>query len=101
MSVNTTTKPSSTSKSSASRGGGGASRGGASRSSTNGSSLQFNTREQINLLAQCKYVDKTIWATRVLMGGNSVNGFLRSTAAAQRIKKQRARQNKKTGVGSV
>ena len=106
MSVNTTTKPLSTSKSSASRGAGGASRGGASRggasrSSTNGSSLQFNTREQINLLAQCKYVDKTIWATRVLMGGNSVNGFLRSTAAAQRIKKQRARQNKKTGVGSV
>ena len=34
-----------------------------------------------------------MWATRLLLGGNSVNGFLKACATAQRIKKQRARQN--------
>jgi hypothetical protein len=58
--------------------------------------LDFNTPKQNSLLSQCDYADRTIWATRVLWGGNSVNGFLRATATAQRIKKQRARQNNST-----
>jgi SGF29 tudor-like domain len=60
------------------------------------SGIVFNTPQQNQLLAQCDYRDKLMWATRLLMGGNSVNGFLRSTATVQRIKKQRARQNNST-----
>lgn len=40
----------------------------------------------------------------MILGGNSVNGFLRATAAAQRIKKQRARQSaqaKKTAAAAT
>jgi hypothetical protein len=40
----------------------------------------------------------------MLFGGNNVNGFLRGTATAQRIKKQRARQvaiTKKAGSGAT
>lgn len=40
----------------------------------------------------------------MILGGNSVNGFLRATAAAQRIKKQRARQSaqaKKTAAAAA
>ncbi len=58
--------------------------------------LEYNTPRQNSMLSQCDYADRTIWATRVLWGGNSVNGFLRATATAQRIKKQRARQNNST-----
>jgi len=58
--------------------------------------LEFNTPKQNQLLSHCDYADRVIWATRVLWGGNSVNGFLRATATAQRIKKQRARQNNST-----
>ena len=43
-------------------------------------------------LLQCDWKDRTIHASRQLLGGSSVNGFLKATAAAQRIKKQRARQ---------
>jgi hypothetical protein len=63
---------------------------------TTTTTLDFNTPKQNQLLSQCDYADRTIWATRVLWGGNSVNGFLRATATAQRIKKQRARQNNST-----
>lgn len=63
---------------------------------SNTTTLDFNTPKQVQLLSQCDYADRTIWATRVLWGGNSVNGFLRATATAQRIKKQRARQNNST-----
>ena len=67
-----------------------------SRQIQSNSILEFNTPEQNQLLSQCDYTDRVIWATRVLCGGNSVNGFLRATASAQRIKKQRARQNNST-----
>jgi len=46
------------------------------------------------LLKECPWVDKTLWISRQLLGGQAVNGFQRSTASAQRIKKQRARQVK-------
>jgi len=36
--------------------------------------------------------EKTIHVARNIMGGSTVNGFLRATAAMQRIKRQRARQ---------
>jgi len=80
-----------------------------SRGIPGNSTLEFDTPKQNQLLSQCNFADRTIWATRVLMGGNSVNGFLRATATAQRIKKQRARQNNSTkmsraaklGVGGV
>jgi len=51
------------------------------------------TPEQVKLwMAQCDWRDKTIHVARQLLGGSSINGFLKATAAAQRIKKQRARQ---------
>ena len=56
--------------------------------------------QQRAMLSQCDWKDKTLWATRQILGGNSINGFLRSAATAQRIKKQRARQiasTKKSG----
>lgn len=53
------------------------------------------------MLSQCDYGDRFIWASRVLWGGNSVNGFLRATATAQRIKKQRARQNNSTKMSRL
>jgi TolA-binding protein len=43
-------------------------------------------------VAQCDWKDKTIHISRQLLGGSTINGFLRATASAQRIKKQRARQ---------
>lgn len=46
----------------------------------------------LELLKKCDWVDKTLWASRQLLGGQSVNGFMRSTATVQRLKKQRARQ---------
>jgi hypothetical protein len=55
-------------------------------------------------LAHCDWKDKVLWATRLILGGNSINGFLRATATAQRIKKQRARQlalTKKTAAASA
>eukprot|EP00536_Pseudo-nitzschia_multiseries_P009355 jgi/Psemu1/288401/fgenesh1_pg.258_\ len=67
-----------------------------SRQVPGNTTLEFNTPKQNQLLSQCDHVDRTIWATRVLWGGNAVNGFLRATATAQRIKKQRARQNNST-----
>jgi hypothetical protein len=53
------------------------------------------------LLSRCTWVDKTIWASRQLLGGQAVNGFMRATATVQRIKKQRARQNVKSGKSKV
>lgn len=94
----TTTKTSL--KNSAGNKSGGAS-GTASRQVQSNTTLDFNTPKQIQLLSQCDYADRTIWATRVLWGGNSVNGFLRATATAQRIKKQRARQNNSTKMSRL
>jgi hypothetical protein len=48
--------------------------------------------EVMRLLSQCNSTDRTLWAAQQLLGGAQINGFLRSTATAQRIKKQRARQ---------
>ena len=48
------------------------------------------------VVMQCDWIDKTLWISRQLLGGQSVNGFLRATATVQRIKKQRARQTKST-----
>jgi hypothetical protein len=45
-----------------------------------------------SLLDKCDWQDKTLWVARHLLGGQAVNGFLKSTASVQRIKKQRARQ---------
>jgi SGF29 tudor-like domain len=50
------------------------------------------------LLKNCNWVDKTLWVSRQLLGGQAVNGFLKSTATVQRIKKQRARQTNKTNA---
>jgi hypothetical protein len=55
--------------------------------------LSYNTSQQNKLLANCEWKDKMMWASRMVLGGNSINGFLRATATAQRIKKQRARQS--------
>jgi hypothetical protein len=44
------------------------------------------------MLSKCDWKDKTLWVSRQLLGGNATNGFLRSTATVQRIKRQRARQ---------
>lgn len=55
----------------------------------------------VALVKRCDWVDKTLWVSRQLLGGQSVNGFLRSTATVQRIKKQRARQNNKGKGGST
>ena len=43
-------------------------------------------------LAQCDWKDKTIYVSRQVMGGSSINGFAKATSTVQRIKKQRARQ---------
>ena len=92
-----TANKSSTSKAGSSHNKSGGSSGTASRQGQNSvATLEFNTPRQNQMISQCDSVDKTIWATRVLWGGNSVNGFLRATATAQRIKKQRARQNNST-----
>lgn len=56
------------------------------------SGLPYNTLQQKQRLDKCDWVDRVIYASRMLLGGNNVNGFLRGTATAQRIKKQRARQ---------
>lgn len=48
------------------------------------------------LLRECDWVDKTIWSARQIFGGQALNGFLRSTATVQRVKKQRARQTAST-----
>ena len=53
------------------------------------------------LLDQCDWVDKTLWVSRQLLGGQAVNGFLKSTATVQRIKKQRARQTKLTAAAAA
>jgi hypothetical protein len=52
--------------------------------------------ETAALLKDCDWIDRSLWATRQMLGGQSVNGFLRSTATVQRIKKQRARQSAQT-----
>lgn len=54
--------------------------------------LSYNTPLQQQRLNKCDWTDRLIYASRMLLGGNNVNGFLRGTATAQRIKKQRARQ---------
>lgn len=52
--------------------------------------------ESFTVLEQCDWIDKTLWVSRQLFGGQSVNGFLRATATVQRMKKQRARQTAKS-----
>ncbi|CAB9509276.1 expressed unknown protein [Seminavis robusta] len=44
------------------------------------------------LLSKSDWVDKTIWVSRQLLGGNINNGFLSATSNVQRLKRQRARQ---------
>lgn len=66
--------------------------------------LPYNTPHQKDLLDKCDWQNRLIYASRMLLGGNSVNGFLRGTATAQRIKKQRARQvgiTKKTAAAQA
>jgi SGF29 tudor-like domain len=56
------------------------------------------TKQMQQLISTLNWTDRTIYASRLVMGGAGVNGFLRATATAQRIKKQRARQIKKQQV---
>lgn len=56
------------------------------------SGLSYNTLQQKQTLDRCEWPDRLLYATRMLFGGNQVNGFMKATSAAQRIKKQRARQ---------
>lgn len=66
--------------------------------------LSYNTSQQNRLLATSEWKDKLLWASRMVLGGNSINGFLRATATVQRIKKQRARQSslaKKTAAAAA
>jgi hypothetical protein len=58
--------------------------------------LTLPVEEVRKLLNDCDWVDKTIWAARQIFGGQALNGFLRSTATVQRVKKQRARQTSST-----
>lgn len=72
--------------------------------SSSSSGLSYNTNKQNKLLSYCEWKDKVLWASRLVLGGNSINGFLRATATAQRIKKQRARQSalaKKTAAAAA
>lgn len=59
---------------------------------TPGQNSDSNEELTKQLLSRCDWKDKTIWVSRQLLGGNATNGFLRSTATVQRIKRQRARQ---------
>jgi hypothetical protein len=61
---------------------------------SSGSATGVDYVHQRQLLQQCDWKELTLWSARQIIGGNAVNGFLRSTATAQRIKKQRARQTK-------
>jgi hypothetical protein len=72
--------------------------------SSNMTGLPYNTPQQKQHLSHSDWRDKILWASRLILGGNSINGFLRATATAQRIKKQRARQiaiNKKTAAAAA
>ena len=69
-----------------------ASTGGGSSKPASATGLAFNTSQQKIFLSRCNWKDKLLWSTRVMFGGNSINGFNRATATVQRIKKQRARQ---------
>jgi len=63
--------------------------------------VQALTPEQTEqLLAKCTPGDKVLYVARRLMGGSTINGFLKATASAQRIKKQRARQVEKSSKKS-
>ena len=53
------------------------------------------TEQMKQLMTTLNWTDRSIYISRLMLGGASVNGFLRATATAQRIKKQRARQIKK------
>lgn len=56
--------------------------------------------ESADLVNNCDWIDKTLWVTRQVLGGPSVNPFLRATAAVQRVKKQRTKQNSKGDMSS-
>mmetsp|Transcript_25593 Transcript_25593/g.37810 ORF Transcript_25593/g.37810 Transcript_25593/m.37810 type:complete len:600 (+) Transcript_25593:51-1850(+) len=60
--------------------------------------MYFPNEQMKRLLKKCDWMDRTIYVSKLLLGGSSINGFLRSTATAQRIKKQRARQIKLTAT---
>mmetsp|Transcript_7902 Transcript_7902/g.19419 ORF Transcript_7902/g.19419 Transcript_7902/m.19419 type:complete len:632 (+) Transcript_7902:134-2029(+) len=98
--ITNTTKTTSSSTSKTGTGASSTNKAGSSAASrqvqSSATALEYNTPKQNQMLSHCDYADRAIWATRVLWGGNSVNGFLRATATAQRIKKQRARQNNST-----
>jgi hypothetical protein len=75
-----------------------------SSKAANATGLLYNTAEQRSHLSHCDWRDKIMFAARLILGGNSINGFLRATATAQRIKKQRARQlalTKKTAAAAA
>lgn len=48
------------------------------------------------LLKECDWVDKSLWASRQMLGGNAVNVFLRSTSNMQKIRRAKIRQHTRT-----
>mmetsp|Transcript_32641 Transcript_32641/g.37137 ORF Transcript_32641/g.37137 Transcript_32641/m.37137 type:complete len:651 (-) Transcript_32641:35-1987(-) len=61
----------------------------------------FPNDQMKQLLQKCNWMDRSIYISKLLLGGSSVNGFSRATANAQRIKKQRARQIKAAAAAAV
>jgi len=62
------------------------------KSSRSAPPSQPSYKETEKLLKQSDWVDRTLWMSKQIFGGQATNGFLRSTATVQRVKKQRARQ---------
>lgn len=51
--------------------------------------------QQAILLREVPWNEKLIWVSRMVLGGQANNGFMRATSALQRIKRQNARKLKK------
>jgi hypothetical protein len=66
-----------------------------SKKVTTNSVPPLGIKESAELIRKCDWVDKTLWVSRQLLGGQSVNGFVRTTSTIHRIKRQRIRQTNK------
>lgn len=85
-------QPSPPPTSSSSAGNNAATKGGGGTTSDHATATALSPEEVRSLLSKCTWEERVIFAARQLLGGHAVNGFLRGTAAAQRMKKQRGRQ---------
>ena len=54
--------------------------------------LLMRSRDAEKLISQLSWEKKTVYLSRHMFGGATMNGFTRATACAQRLKKQRNRQ---------